>query len=780
MPSPETPDDGFGPRRPLLLATALYTATTLALCWPMLAGRFLVNPLSDQYSAGYAFRAFGAEVFRTTGHLPEWNPYIFGGMPFIAAMHGDIFYPTAWLRWVLPVDTAMNLGFALHLLLAGVAMYAFLRALRFGFGAALTGGVAYQLTGIVASLVHPGHDGKLFVSALAPLVFLALHRAVLGGRCGAYGLLAILVGLCMVSPHYQLTYYLLVASGFWTLWLVFRAPGRPAGNPLVPLGFALAAVLLGIGISAAQALPFLEYVPWSPRGEMGASQGWDYATSYSLPRAELFTLVLPEFNGIVTGYWGVNPIKLHSEYLGGIVVALAALGWGARKRHPALLPLLGIAGLFLLVALGRHTPFYRLWYEAMPMMKSVRAPGMAFFLVALPVAVWAAAGAERLLRGEAVSRSIVLAFGALAAVGFLGTIGVLQPVAEAIAEPARLGAARANADALLAGALRLLVLSALGGAVAWGIAMRRLGGAMAVAALVLVVATDLYLVDRRFFRFSAPAAQLYAADAITRRIQATPPPYRVLDPGVYPHSYLMGLHIPQVTGYHGNELHAWDELLGGKNVWANLNAGPPFWDLLGVSYLILPEDQPVPGYTRVVGPVPITPGGSAVLLQRDSAPPWARVVPAAVKVPEAQLVPTVVDPRFPKDRVVLLADTVRVQVPPLGDGLPAASARRARVSHWEPGRMSLVIEGEDPRPSWLVVAENWYPDWHATVDGVAAATYRGQGSLLTVALPPGAREVTLAFASSSYRVGRLVSMAALVLALLAAAVPALRARRAGA
>ena len=154
MPSPETPDDGFGPRRPLLLATALYAATTLALCWPMLAGRFLVNPLSDQYSAGYAFRAFGAELFRATGHLPEWNPYLFGGMPFIAAMHGDIFYPTAWLRWVLPVDTAMNFGFALHLVLAGVAMFALLRALRFGFGAALTGGVAYQLTGIVASRAH--------------------------------------------------------------------------------------------------------------------------------------------------------------------------------------------------------------------------------------------------------------------------------------------------------------------------------------------------------------------------------------------------------------------------------------------------------------------------------------------------------------------------------------------------------------------------------------------------------------------------------------------------
>ena len=69
-------------------------------------------------------------MFRQTGHIPEWNPYLFGGLPYIAAMHGDIFYPTAWLRWFLPIDTAMNLGFFSHIVLAGVTMYAFLRALR--------------------------------------------------------------------------------------------------------------------------------------------------------------------------------------------------------------------------------------------------------------------------------------------------------------------------------------------------------------------------------------------------------------------------------------------------------------------------------------------------------------------------------------------------------------------------------------------------------------------------------------------------------------------------
>ena len=52
----------------------------------------------------------------------------------------------------------------------------------------MVGGVAYELTGILASLVKPGHDGKLYVSALAPLVFLALLRG--DPRAAALGLRA--------------------------------------------------------------------------------------------------------------------------------------------------------------------------------------------------------------------------------------------------------------------------------------------------------------------------------------------------------------------------------------------------------------------------------------------------------------------------------------------------------------------------------------------------------------------------------------------------------------
>src|SRR5687768_9057253 len=93
------------PRLPALWACAVYALCTLVLAWPLFTGQFLVNPSSDEYIAGYAFREYGASTLRETGGFPLWNPYLFGGMPFIAAMHGDIFYPVAVaLRWLFPTD----------------------------------------------------------------------------------------------------------------------------------------------------------------------------------------------------------------------------------------------------------------------------------------------------------------------------------------------------------------------------------------------------------------------------------------------------------------------------------------------------------------------------------------------------------------------------------------------------------------------------------------------------------------------------------------------------
>ena len=780
MPSPEpsaTPA-GFEPRRPALLAWLVFTVLMLALCWPAFTGKFLGGPHSDQYVAGYAFRLFGAEQFLATGSIPQWNPYMFGGLPFVAASHGDIFYPTAWLRWFLPVGMAMSLGFAIHLVLAGGFAYALMRALRCGWIGAVVGGVAYQLSGILASMVLPGHDGKLFVSALAPLLLLALLRGIRDGRLWGFGLAALTVGLSLLTPHPQMTYYLLVAAGIWTLYLVFGERDRTTAlSRPVALGLAAGAVVLGAGIAAIFLFPFFGYFPYSPRAVGDSASSWEYATSYALNLEEIFGTFLPQFNGMVESYWGTNFVKTHSEYLGATVLVFAAFGIAARRRQRALLALAGVALLFLLVALGGDTPFYRLWYELMPMMKKVRAPGMAFFLVALPVCAFAAFGADRLVRREVSARAVMIGFGVFAALGLLALVGGLQPFAEGLADPRMLDRAVANAGALRGGGLRLLVVALAGGAVAWGIVTGRLIRGAAAIALIVVVAADMISVDRRFFEWG-DTAQLFADDPVTTYLAAQPRPFRILDlpgQGVYPGSWLMTHGIANVFGYHGNEIRFYDEVWGGKNAWQYLNSAN-LWNLWAIRYLTLPQEQAIPGFHKVLGPVQSTPGAPAYLYERDTLPVYARVVPGALKVRDDQLIPTVLDPNLPLDRVLIYAESTSVAPVPLR-AVPAASPVVARVAEWAPGSMRIVLDGRDTRATYLLVAENWYPDWHATVDGKEARVHRANHAMISVELPPNAAEVSLRFASSAQATGKLVSILALLATLAAIAVPLWRERR---
>jgi hypothetical protein len=750
----------------------------------MLAGKFLLG--NDQLHVGYGFREWGAQMFQQNGSLPHWNPLQFGGLPYVGAMHGDIFYPTAWLRWILPIDTAMNLGIALHIVMAGLSMYLLLRALRLGWTASVIGGVSYELTGILISMANPGHDGKMYVSALAPFAFLALLRAIRDRKLWGYGVFALVTGLALLSPHYQMSYYLLVASGLWTLYLVFFDPDRPTGVRWpVPLALASLALVLGLGVSALQALPFVEYLPFSPRGAGGPSAGWEYATSYAFPVKELPTIILPQFTGVEQNYWGGNFLKDHTEYSGATVVILACLAFGAPGRKRLMWGLGAIAILFLLVAFGGHTPFYRLWYEVMPMMKKVRAPGMAFFLVALVVSVYAAIGAERLIQGQVRWRRVAIAAGVIAGIAIIGALGGLQTVAEVLVQAEQTGRLAANVDNIRTGSFRLLVVVAAAALVFWLVLKAKLRGPLAALALGALMIADLWSIDREFLPYREPARVLFASDPIIDRIRAAKPPFRVFDVGqvtppsgqaIYDYSAMMAHDIPSLLGYHGQELNSYDELLGGKNQWRNsINLG--IWDLLSVRFLIVRDSQAVPGYHLALGPTPVNSADTAYLFEADTAPPYVRVVPAAARIPEDRIVSTVADPRFPYESIVLFPDSSSITPQPIEGSFVPPSPVTATLTEWEPGRMRIQLAGTATKESYLLVSENWYLGWKATVDGQPAPVHRGDHTLISVVLPPGAREVSLTFHDDTYVKGKWVTAISTMLIAGMMLVPMVRRRR---
>lgn len=754
----------YQPRHPHLVALAWTSVFVLLLTYPMFGGQFLIGPESDQYIGGYAFRTFWTEHVRAHYAIPQWDPYIFGGLPFVAATHGDTFHPIVLLRLILPTDAAMNGSFFVHLVLAGFFTYLFLRGLGLPWIAAVAGGIAYQLTGQVASFVNSGHDGKIIVSSLLPLALWGLTRWMREGKSTGAGVLALSVVLAIVSPQLQTAYYLLMASGLFALYLAFLDPERPSRPVAVRrLAGALGAVVLGAMTSAIQVLPFLEYIPYSSRATGGESSGWEHATSWAMPPEELLNTLLPQFSGLRDLYSGRNFFKHNTEYLGVVTLILASIGLTQTARGRMRWAFVALAAFFLSFALAGATPLFRLWYTVLPMIAKARAHSTAFYIVSFAVAVWAAFGVEQILRREGRIRAWRVWIVGLAVLLLLALTGVLSSMARAFADPEKIAAIDANRSALIWGAVRVAAFGAAVLGLVWAWDKQKIQVVPFGVLLFLLVGLDLVTIDRKFFGFSPPAAELYPDDAITARIGATPKPYRVLDlpPPTYNGSNLMLYRIPQALGYHSFQIRHYDELLGGKNNWRYLFSSLALWRLIAIRYVIAPDTIQIPGFHRVLGPVRAASGRHAYLYEADTAPPYARVVPGAAKLDSARVVPTLLDPRMDVDRLVLFDEGQPVTPLPLS-GLPPPSSARARVSQWAPGAMTIDLDPPPPAPSYVVVAENWYLDWRARVDGVEAQVLRGDGSLITVPVPAGARSVELFYRSARYRLGRVISLLGVV------------------
>lgn len=762
-------------RHPHLTALACVAVFAVLLCLPMFTGHFLIGPSSDQFTAGYAFRSFWTDYVRAHGSVPQWDPYIFGGLPFVAAPHGDTFHPIVLLRLVMPTDMAINSSFLIHLALAGFFTYLFLSAFRLPWVAAVAGGVAFELTGQVASLINSGHDGKIIVSGLLPLALWGLTKWIRDGRFSGAAIVAASVGLAILSPQLQMAYYLMLAAGLFALYLAFLDPERPVRRVAVlRLGGSLGAVMLGGAIAAIQVLPFLQYIAFSPRADTGVSSGWLHATSWAMPPEELLDTFLPQFSGLKDLYSGQNFFKHHSEYLGVAVLILATIGVTQTTRKRLRWAFVALALFFLTFALAGATPLFRLWYAILPMISKARAHSMAFYIVSFAVAMWAAFGVERVLRREQPVRGLIGWLVALGVMLLFGLSGAWSNLARSFADPAKIDNIAANREALLWGALRVVGVGAATIGVLWAWGQGKLRELPFALLLFGTIGLDLYSIDRQFIPSAPRGKQLFAADPITDRIRATPLPYRVFDTGVYGGAILMSYGIPQVLGYHGTEVAAYDDLLGGKNVWRNL-ANPALWRLLAIRYVIVGDSVAVPGYHRVLGPVATALGTRAYLYEADTPPPYARVIPGAVKGEADRIIPTLLDPRLDYDRLVLFTPDQPVTPPPM-DSMPRPSPAKAHVEPWEPGRMAVTLDPAPPAPSYVLVAENWYLDWQATVDGKAAQVLRGDQSFITVAVPAGAKRVELVYRSSRYRTGRLISILATLIVAGCLVVPPLKQR----
>ena len=79
---------------------------------------------TDMVDQAFQLRQFGVEEIRSGRGFPLWNPFVYGGLPYLAVLPGPVFYPTSLLYLLMPLHRAIGWTFVMHTALSGVFAYA--------------------------------------------------------------------------------------------------------------------------------------------------------------------------------------------------------------------------------------------------------------------------------------------------------------------------------------------------------------------------------------------------------------------------------------------------------------------------------------------------------------------------------------------------------------------------------------------------------------------------------------------------------------------------------
>ncbi|CAN5622583.1 YfhO family protein [soil metagenome] len=816
-------------RVPVWVPPVLFAVLTLFLFRSFAFSREMLFGM-DTMTLGYQARLFFAEALRTTG-FPLWNPHILGGTPFIESLAGgDSLHPlSVALFYLVEPYRALGWKLVIHVFLAGIFMFGWLRMLGCSRGAALVGGTGALLAPSFVTLVYPGHDGKMFVVAMTPLLFwlaewMWRRRDLVPGA-----LLALSIGTVLFSTHFQMDYFLFGALGAWMLFRAIQV-GRAVGWKAGARGFSifLAFSLLGAGTAAIQLLPAVSYVTdFSRRAattiEAESPQAArDYSSSWSLHPEEAMGLVVPEFVGNSAGgaewttetYWGRNAFKLNHEYLGAVLLVLALLAFlpgpagagtvppapgtpGNTARGPGSPGRWFLAGLALvaaLFALGAHTPVWRVLYEVIPGISLFRAPSMAIFLTAFAVSTLAALGLDRavhLMATEEGRRSVLRwtggAAGVLALGGILAASGVLLTVWEAVLYPnlpgSRVPALEALHPYMVRGFFVVAALAGLLAAALWGAGRGKLAAPLLLTAVTALVVVDMVRINAPFIqvvdptRVTVPDPNLRFLEARTR----DEPPFRVFSmvqggQDVQPSAFGIDL----AAGHHPNDLGRYRDLIGmtGSGIPEHLATfHPVILAILNVRYVLWPDAQ----YGALEGVEPVSQvrladGRSWASVYPYPGLPRARLVGSYRQVAEGDALAILLDDEsFDPRREVLLEAAPAIEPEARADGAPHPPGAVRWIEDL-PDR--LVLEVETEHPSLLVVSQNWFPSWVARVSGESTPVLRADHALQAVAIPAGRHRVELAVESSELQQALLLSGISLLVVLGAGLASGLSSRRA--
>ncbi|MBI5796141.1 MAG: hypothetical protein HZA47_07510, partial [Planctomycetes bacterium] len=367
----------------------------------------------------FYWRYFGFNTL-AKGVLPLWNPYIYGGTPFVGGLQSAIFYPLNLIYLIFPIHVAINYSIILHVFLSGVFTYLYLRFIKLNPKSEIVRQSAHdevrnpqlysdtlsRSSCLVSSIifmfcapqifhVYPGHLPNLCTMIWLPLILL-FSELFIRNRNFLYAFFGgVAVAFNILAGHPQYFFYTAIAVTAYFIIRIIQEFGEHKNWKYV--GYHASGVFviytIGVLLTAIQLLPAFEMIKHSTRQTLS----YEWVGQFSFAPENFITLFIPEFFGdsLKTPYWGRYYLWEMSLYVGIIPLILFALA-SFYNRNKFTKTFLIMALITAILALGKFTPLFKILYAIVPGFNMFRGNSKFIFIVAFSLSVLSGFGFEYL------------------------------------------------------------------------------------------------------------------------------------------------------------------------------------------------------------------------------------------------------------------------------------------------------------------------------------------------------------------------------------------------
>ena len=344
---------------PIITGVVIFIVLTFGYFTPLMKGKVIVQ--SDMVQN----KGMSKEIIDHRAKYddePLWTNSMFGGMP---SYQIAITYPS---NLVVPIRNFFMFGFPTPANMVFSYMLGFfilLLVLKVDKWLSIVGAIGFGFSAFFFLIIDAGHNTQAFAIAYMAPVFAGVILVCRGKYLLGGALTALFFSLELVCNHPQIAYYLIL---FMFIYVAFEWFARFKQKQYKDIlkGFAVFAIagILAVGVNVSNLWNTYDYAKSTIRGpselttdkqagtkNQTSGLDKDYATQWSLGKAETLTLMIPGFKGrsssLAIGenksalkdvdpqmrenianlrqYWGDQPFT-DSPYAGAIIVFLFVLG----------------------------------------------------------------------------------------------------------------------------------------------------------------------------------------------------------------------------------------------------------------------------------------------------------------------------------------------------------------------------------------------------------------------------------------------------------------------